>query len=74
MFSVNELTEATAGKLINRVTDITATGISTDTRAMLRGDVFIARKGNNFNGHDFIEEASKKAYEETGNGRRPEYV
>lgn len=34
--------------------------IKTDTRIINKGDVFIALKGKNYDGHDFIDEALKK--------------
>ena len=34
--------------------------ISTDTRALQPGDVFIALVGSNFDGHNFVEEAERK--------------
>ena len=34
--------------------------ISIDTRTIKKGDVFLAIKGNKFDGHDFVEEAFKK--------------
>lgn len=34
--------------------------VSTDTRNILQDSIFIALKGENFNGNDYIEEASKK--------------
>lgn len=36
------------------------TGISTDTRTINEGEIFIALKGANFDGHDFIEQATQK--------------
>ncbi len=50
--------------------------ISTDTRTIRRGDFFIPIKGENFNGHDFIEEALRRGaggfvYEKE---RRSEYL
>lgn len=36
------------------------TGISTDTRSLKKGEVFLALRGENFNGHEFIAEAAKK--------------
>jgi len=36
------------------------TGISTDTRTLREGDLFIALKGKNFDGHRFIQEAVTK--------------
>lgn len=60
MFSINELIEATKGKLIGKVEILTIKGISIDTRTILPQDAFIAIKGNNFDGHDFIDEAIRK--------------
>lgn len=34
--------------------------ISTDTRTIKKGQIFLAIKGENFDGHDYIEEAFKK--------------
>ena len=36
------------------------TPISTDTRTLKTGDIFIALRGINFDGHDFMPEAIKK--------------
>ena len=35
-------------------------GISIDTRSLKKGDMFIAIKGINNNGHDYIDDAFKK--------------
>jgi len=35
-------------------------GISTDTRTIAPGDVFVALRGENFDGHDYVEAAVKK--------------
>jgi UDP-N-acetylmuramoyl-L-alanyl-D-glutamate--2,6-diaminopimelate ligase len=37
--------------------NIEITGITTDSKTAFSGSLFIARKGNNFDGNDFIEEA-----------------
>ena len=34
--------------------------VSTDTRSMSEGDIFLALKGPNYNGHDFINKALDK--------------
>ena len=60
MFRVNELVEATKGRLISQVENTIIRGISIDTRTIHHQDAFIAIKGNNFDGHDFIDEAVKK--------------
>ncbi|NKB38923.1 MAG: UDP-N-acetylmuramoyl-tripeptide--D-alanyl-D-alanine ligase [Gammaproteobacteria bacterium] len=38
-------------------TDIQFSGCSTDTRTLSSGELFIALRGDNFDGHDFIEQA-----------------
>jgi len=36
---------------------ITFTGVSTDSRTVKKGDIFFALRGENFDGHDFIDNA-----------------
>ena len=60
MFKVNELLKATGGRLINAKGDISIRGISIDSRTINSQDAFIAIRGNNFDGHNFIEESIKK--------------
>ena len=50
---------ATGGAWHNLTTDFSSTHITTDTRKIKVGDVFVALKGDNFDGHDFIETALK---------------
>ena len=40
--------------------DFPVTGVSTDSRQINPGDIFIALKGDNFDGHEYIEVAIKK--------------
>jgi UDP-N-acetylmuramoyl-tripeptide--D-alanyl-D-alanine ligase len=40
--------------------DVTFSGISTDTRDVLPGQLFVALSGEHFDGHDFIVEAAQK--------------
>lgn len=58
MFSTSEIAEVTGGKLIGE--DVEVSGVSTDTRAIERGDLFIAIRGENFNGNDFVAAAAEK--------------
>ncbi|MDD5692287.1 MAG: UDP-N-acetylmuramoyl-tripeptide--D-alanyl-D-alanine ligase [Candidatus Omnitrophica bacterium] len=60
MFKVNEIIKATGGELIRGDLQDKARAISTDTRELKPGDAFLALKGNNFDGHDFIPAALKK--------------
>jgi len=62
MFKVTELLKATKGNLVCGNKDVIVEGISIDSRTIKSGEAFIAIKGNNFDGQDFIKEAiSKKA-------------
>ncbi|WP_351189979.1 Mur ligase domain-containing protein, partial [Shewanella sp. TB4-MNA-CIBAN-0142] len=40
--------------------DVTSTRIATDTRTIKSGDIFLALKGDNFDGHDYIATAMKQ--------------
>lgn len=61
MFTVSEVLKATQGRLIHgEGSDITIGGISTDTRSIQRGDLFVALKGNRFDGHLFLNEALER--------------
>jgi len=51
--TVKEVLQATGGKLISTVVKGSVCGISTDTRTIKPGDLFIAIRGENFDGHDF---------------------
>ncbi|MDD5120637.1 MAG: UDP-N-acetylmuramoyl-tripeptide--D-alanyl-D-alanine ligase [Candidatus Omnitrophica bacterium] len=59
MFSVEEIVKATTGKLIHGSFKDRVSGISTDSRKLKPQEAFLALKGNNFDGHDFIEESLK---------------
>lgn len=58
MFSTSEIAEVTGGKLIGE--DVRVGGVSTDTRTIERGDLFIAIRGESFNGNDFVGTAAEK--------------
>lgn len=60
MFKINELLKATNGSLVNPASVPHIKGISIDSRAIKPQYAFIAIKGKNFDGHDFITEAIKK--------------
>lgn len=55
--TVEQLLEATGGRLIQGSPEIEITGISTDTRTLSPGVLFVPLAGENFNGHDFISNA-----------------
>lgn len=53
--SLFEISKAVKGRLIG--TDKRINQISTDSRSLHNGDVFLALKGPNFDGHKFVEQA-----------------
>ncbi|MFA5346154.1 MAG: Mur ligase domain-containing protein, partial [Candidatus Omnitrophota bacterium] len=60
MFKVAELLKVTRGQLISGNIALNTRGISIDSRTVKKGEAFIAIKGGNFDGHDFIGEVIKK--------------
>ena len=58
MFTTGEIAEVTGGTL--RGGDIEVSGVSTDTRTISRGNLFIAIRGESFNGNDFVAAAKEK--------------
>ncbi len=60
MFKIGEILKAVNGKLVYGCRDIEVGDISIDSRTIKKGDTFIAIKGNNFDGHDFIGQALSK--------------
>jgi UDP-N-acetylmuramoyl-tripeptide--D-alanyl-D-alanine ligase len=52
------IAEKLEGKLVG--TDIEIDNISTDTRNIATGDLFLALTGPRFNGHQFVKDAAKK--------------
>jgi UDP-N-acetylmuramoyl-tripeptide--D-alanyl-D-alanine ligase len=59
--TVEEVLHATGGKLLQGEREILFAGVSTDSRAIKPGELFVALKGDRFDGHSFALEALKKA-------------
>ncbi|MFW6390004.1 MAG: UDP-N-acetylmuramoyl-tripeptide--D-alanyl-D-alanine ligase, partial [Halanaerobiales bacterium] len=57
---LKEITGAVNGNLLTGNPDKLINDISTDTRTMKEGDLFIALIGDNFDGHDFVKKAIEK--------------
>lgn len=63
MFTLEEVKKATGGRFVSRTDDtvfataIEVSGVSTDTRTIKNGDLFIALKGENFDGNKFLAKA-----------------
>jgi len=58
-FTVDEIIEATGGELLSDNSK-TFSGVSIDSRSMSGGDLFVAIKGDTFDGHDFLASALEK--------------
>ncbi|HOO45831.1 MAG TPA: Mur ligase domain-containing protein, partial [Deltaproteobacteria bacterium] len=59
-YQAYQFASATGGYLISGDPETWITGISTDTRTIRKGDLFIALKGETFDGHSFLEKAFAK--------------
>ncbi|KAB2978377.1 MULTISPECIES: UDP-N-acetylmuramoyl-tripeptide--D-alanyl-D-alanine ligase [unclassified Wolbachia] len=59
-WNTNNIIDATGGRDVNGCNWIHSSNISTDTRSIKKGDLFIALKGKNFDGHNFLHEAFLK--------------
>jgi UDP-N-acetylmuramoyl-tripeptide--D-alanyl-D-alanine ligase len=60
MFTVRDILDAVKGKLLSGNMEEILTGISTDTRKIKKGELFLAIKGDRYDGHSFILDAVSK--------------
>ena len=60
MFTLGEIVTLCNGRLIGGETETRVSGISTDSRTIGRGELFVALKGPHFDGHRFVGEAHQK--------------
>lgn len=60
MLSLKEICHATEGICNYQNQDLQISSVTTDTRNITENSLFIALKGEQFDGHDFIEQASEK--------------
>ncbi len=58
--TVREILNCTRGTLIQGSEELSVSGISTDTRTLGKGNLFVALQGENFDGHNFIENAVER--------------
>ncbi len=59
-FHLKDLLEATGGRLIGEDCAEHLPGLSIDSRTIREGEVFVALKGEHFDGHDFVAQAFEK--------------
>lgn len=57
--TLDELITVLNGKIRNYKGNLTINGISTDTRTIKNGSLFVALKGEKFNGNEFVDKASE---------------
>ncbi|MBI4372742.1 MAG: UDP-N-acetylmuramoyl-tripeptide--D-alanyl-D-alanine ligase [Candidatus Omnitrophica bacterium] len=60
MFTLGEIAKACCGKLIAGEINRPVSGVSTDSRTIQAGGLFIALRGPHFDGHEFLEDAFRK--------------
>jgi len=58
--SVKEILSFTKGEIVSGSLDAEIKTISTDSRTVEKGDLFVAIKGDNFDGHDFVKDVIVK--------------
>jgi UDP-N-acetylmuramoyl-tripeptide--D-alanyl-D-alanine ligase len=58
--TLGEIIAAIKGELISGPEDPVIEGLSTDSREIKKGDLFLALKGPNYDGHDFVKQALDK--------------
>lgn len=59
-FTIEEIERACGAKLLKRGREPSMDGVSTDTRTIETGNLFLALKGENFDGHAFLKKACEK--------------
>ena len=57
--STDEIRRITQGRWCSEGIDVTVEGVSIDSRTAKPGDLFVAIRGENFDGHDFLDQAAQ---------------
>jgi UDP-N-acetylmuramoyl-tripeptide--D-alanyl-D-alanine ligase len=57
---MNESEKNILEKVLGRLADMEIQGVSIDSRNIRKGELFVAIKGDRFDGHDYVSEAIKK--------------
>jgi len=60
MLGLDFVLNSTGGKLVSGRSPGGFSGVSTDSRNISAGEIFFALKGDNYDGHEYIDEAIKK--------------
>jgi UDP-N-acetylmuramoyl-tripeptide--D-alanyl-D-alanine ligase len=72
VWSLSQVLLATGGRFLGGRPDLRFRSVSTDSRTVGAGDLFLALTGDNFDGHRFIGEAIRKGATGVIVSRRPE--
>ena len=59
MFTINEIVLATGGRIVGLASG-EVTAISTDSRGVAPGQLFVPLRGERFDGHTFIHDVARK--------------
>ena len=59
MFTINDIALATGGRIVGLASD-EVTAVSTDSRTVAPGQLFVPLRGEHFDGHAFIQEVAEK--------------
>ena len=60
MFTLDEIAKVCQGKLISGEKNLGISRVSTDSRTIQKNDLFVALRGERFDGHAFLKEAFQK--------------
>lgn len=60
LFSADEILRCTGGTLLRGDGGWSCRGISTDTRTLVAGNLYLALEGEHFDGHDFLTRAAER--------------
>jgi UDP-N-acetylmuramoyl-tripeptide--D-alanyl-D-alanine ligase len=58
--TIAQVIKANLAEIDTNILEAKCTGVSTDTRSIKEGDLFVALQGENFDGHNFIPQAIEK--------------
>jgi UDP-N-acetylmuramoyl-tripeptide--D-alanyl-D-alanine ligase len=59
LFSLQTVAKACSGRLLGGPDRLTVERVCTDSRAVRKGDLFVALKGDRFDGHEYLEKAAE---------------
>ncbi|NJM90053.1 MAG: hypothetical protein HC847_25790, partial [Hydrococcus sp. RU_2_2] len=57
---IREIIDAKTQNIVDNYQGINVTGITTDSRRVAEGEIFLALAGENFDGHNFVKTAIEK--------------